>query len=199
MLEIPDTPTDAWRNLIQADPPKRAEPSRDTDEAIDEQPSLAQLLPPSHVLLGLEVANRDELFEQLSRSFEALCGVPAAIVSAGLTSREALGSTGLGQGLAVPHGHIEDLRRPVALYVRLAMPIPFDAPDGGPVGDVVALLVPQWADSAHLHLLADVAQYFCDHHFREQLHACEDAAAVCRLFNGRDALEQAARGDQRLA
>src|SRR6201999_4509655 len=62
----------------------------------------------------------------------------------------------------------------------------------------VALLVPQWADSAHLHLLAEVAQCFCDHHFRDRLHECEDAAAVCRLFNGRETLEQAARGDRRL-
>jgi PTS system nitrogen regulatory IIA component len=198
VLEIPDTPSDAWRNLIQADPPKRAEAVRETDEADAQTPSLAQLLPQDHVLLGLQAADREALFAQLSQSFEALCGVPAATVTAALASREALGSTGLGQGLAVPHGHMERIPRPVAMYVRLAAPIPFDAPDGQPVSDVVALLVPQWADSAHLHLLADVAQSFCDQHFREQLHGCADAAAVCRLFNGRDAFDHAAQGDQRL-
>jgi PTS system nitrogen regulatory IIA component len=168
------------------------------ENIIPAQPSLAQLLPASHVLLGLPVANREQLFAHLSQSFETLCRVPADVVTAGLTAREALGSTGLGRGIAVPHGHIENLAQPVAIYARLAEPIAFDAPDAQPVGDIVALLVPQWADSAHLHLLAEVAQCFCDHHFRDRLHECEDAAAVCRLFNGRETLEQAARGDRRL-
>jgi nitrogen PTS system EIIA component len=169
------------------------------ENIIPTQPSLAQLLPASHVLLGLRVANREQLFAHLSQSFQTLCRVPADIVTAGLTAREALGSTGLGRGVAVPHGHIEPLAQPVAIYARLAEPIAFDAPDAQPVGDIVALLVPQWADSAHLHLLAEVAQCFCDHHFRDRLHECADADAVCRLFNGRETLEHAARGDRRLA
>ncbi|CAB3752120.1 PTS sugar transporter subunit IIA [Paraburkholderia humisilvae] len=173
-----------------------AEPSIET--LIPAQPSLAQLLPASHVLLSLRVDDREQLFTQLSHTFETLCDVPAGTVTAGLTSREALGSTGLGQGVAVPHGHIEDLARPVAIYARLAEPIAFDAPDGQPVSDIVALLVPQWADSAHLHLLAEVAECFCDHQFRDRLHECADADAVCRLFNGRATLEHAARGDRRL-
>ncbi|MDQ7978924.1 PTS sugar transporter subunit IIA [Paraburkholderia sp. SARCC-3016] len=168
------------------------------ENIIPAQPSLAQLLPASHVLLGLPVADREQLFAQLSRSFETLCHVPAEIVMAALTAREALGSTGLGRGVAVPHGHIENLAQPVAIYARLAEPIAFDAPDAQPVGDIVALLVPQWADSAHLHLLAEVAQCFCDHHFRERLHECENAAAVCRLFDGRETLEHAARGGRPL-
>jgi PTS system nitrogen regulatory IIA component len=109
-------------------------------------------------------------------------GLPAATVIAALEAREALGSTALGQGVAVPHGQIKGLRRAMTLYIRPAIPIAFDAPDGNPVTDVVVLLVPEWANSTHLHLLADVAQRFCDHHFREQLHACVDAQAVCQLF-----------------
>jgi PTS system nitrogen regulatory IIA component len=103
-------------------------------------------------------------------------------VTAGLAAREALGSTGLGQGVAVPHGQIKGLREAMVLYVRPATPIAFDAPDGKPVSDIVALLVPKWANTTHLRLLADVAERFCDHQFREQLHACGDAHAVCQLF-----------------
>jgi nitrogen PTS system EIIA component len=124
---------------------------------------------------------------RLGRISEQRFGVPAATVSAGLEAREALGSTALGQGLAVPHGRIKALRRAMALYVRPATPIPFDAPDGNPVTDVVVLLVPEWAYATHLHLLADVAQRFCDHHFRERLHACADAQAVCQLYASYDA------------
>ncbi|HVE10136.1 MAG TPA: PTS sugar transporter subunit IIA [Paraburkholderia sp.] len=187
VMEMPDAPTDAWRKLMQSDAAQREEPPRKKAAAAGggEPQRLAQLLPASHVLLGVRVADREALFEQLSRSFEALCDVPAATVTAGLVSREALGSTGLGRGLAVPHGHIEDIPQPEAIYVRLAEPIAFDAPDGQPVSDVVALLVPQWADSAHLHLLADVAQCFCDHEFREQLQRCATPEQVCRLFGSR--------------
>jgi PTS system nitrogen regulatory IIA component len=108
-------------------------------------------------------------------------------VTAALAAREALGSTGLGQGVAVPHGQIKGLREAMVLYVRPAAPIAFDAPDGKPVSDIVALLVPKWANTTHLRLLADVAERFCDHEFREQLHACDDAHAVCRLFVEYDA------------
>jgi PTS system nitrogen regulatory IIA component len=123
---------------------------------------------------------------QLGRFCEQRFGLSAATVIAGLKAREALGSTGLVQGGAVPHGQIKGLRRAMALYIRPATPILFDAPDGNPVADVVVLLVPEWANTTHLHLLADVAQRFCDHHFREQLHACVDAQAVCQLFAGYD-------------
>jgi nitrogen PTS system EIIA component len=201
VMEMPDTPTDAWRSLMRADASQREQPAREHRNGEPgepgEPPRLTQLLPASHVLLGLRAASRDDLFEQLSRSFEALCEVPAATVIAGLASREALGSTGLGRGLAVPHGHIEGIPRPVAIYARLAEPIAFEAPDGLPVSDVVALLVPQWADSAHLHLLADVAQCFCDHEFREQLERCTAPEAVCRLFRSRAAQESAGGSEQR--
>jgi PTS system nitrogen regulatory IIA component len=120
----------------------------------------------------------------LGRFCEQRFGLPAATVIAGLEARESLGSTALGQGVAVPHGRIKGLRRAITLYVRPTTPIPFDAPDGNPVGDVVVLLVPETANSTHLHLLADVAQRFCDHHFREQLHPCVDAQAVRQLFVG---------------
>jgi nitrogen PTS system EIIA component len=198
VMEVPDAPTDAWRSLMQADASKRAEPRRESSALDADQQRLAPLLPASHVLLGVRAANREALFDQLSHSFETLCGVSAGIVTAGLASREALGSTGLGRGLAVPHGHIEGIPRPEAMYVRLAEPIAFGAPDGVPVSDVVALLVPQWADSAHLHLLAEVAQCFCDHQFREQLHRCTEPEAVCQLFSSRAALEHAAHVDARL-
>jgi nitrogen PTS system EIIA component len=184
LFEIPDAPTDAWRDLMHPASPPCADAAGQPDEMAAGQDTLAQLLSPDHVLLGLDVASRESLFVQLGRFCEQRYGLPAATVIAGLEAREALGSTGLGQGVAVPHGQIKGLRRAMTLYVRPATPIPFDAPDGNPVSDVVVLLVPEWANSTHLHLLADVAQRFCDHCFREQLHACFDAQAVCQLFAG---------------
>jgi PTS system nitrogen regulatory IIA component len=186
LFEVPDTPTDAWRDLMNPASPPGADPATQPDEMAAGEDSIAQLLSRDQVLLGLDVANRASLFVQLGHFCEQRFGLPAATVIAGLEAREALGSTGLGQGVAVPHGQIKGLRRAMALYVRPATPIPFDAPDGNPVADVVVLLVPEWANTTHLHLLADVAQRFCDHHFRERLHACVDAQAVCQLFVGYD-------------
>ncbi|MFM0256714.1 PTS sugar transporter subunit IIA [Paraburkholderia sediminicola] len=190
LLEIPDAPTDAWRDLMDGEPLSRA----GGVEAAENGAALAQLLSPHHVLLGLDVADRETLFAQFGRFFEQHYGLPATTVTAGLTAREALGSTGLGQSVAVPHGQIRTLRRAMAFYVRPAKPIPFDAPDGKPVSDVVILLVPEWANNTHLRLLADVAQRFCDHRFRALLHGCLDPRAVCQLFACYEEADGAGRG-----
>lgn len=182
LFEVPHAPTEAWRDLMHPASPPGVDLAGRVDDMASGNDTLAQLLVPDHVLLGLDVTSRESLFVHLGRFSEQRFGLPEATVIAGLEARESLGSTALGQGVAVPHGQIEGLRRPVALYVSPKTPIPFDAPDANPVGDVVVLLVPESATSMHLHLLADVAQRFCDHQFREQLHACIDAEAVCRLF-----------------
>jgi PTS system nitrogen regulatory IIA component len=182
LFEVPDAPTNAWRDLMHPASSPCADPADQPDEMAAGTDTIAQLLTQDHVLLGMDVASRESLFVQVGRLCEQRFGLAAATVIAGLEAREALGSTALGQGVAVPHGQIKGLRRAMTLYVRPATPIAFDAPDGNPVTDVVVLLVPEWANSTHLHLLADVAQRFCDHHFREQLHDCVDAQAVCQLF-----------------
>jgi PTS system nitrogen regulatory IIA component len=191
LFEIPPAPTGAWRDLMHGAPQTRAGSPGQPVGAATAGPTIAGLLSADHVLLGLDVASPDALFAELGSFLEQRYRLPGAIVTTGLAEREALGSTGLGQGVAVPHGHIDGLGQAMVLYVRPATPIPFDAPDGNPVSDVVVLLVPAWADSTHLHLLAEVAQRFCDHHFREQLRACLDARAVCKLFAGYDALDDA--------
>ncbi|MFM0736596.1 PTS sugar transporter subunit IIA [Paraburkholderia xenovorans] len=194
LLEIPDAPTDAWRDLMNGETLPRADLPIERVETAEKGGTLAQLLSPQHVLLGLDAVDRETLFAQFGRFFEQHHGLSATSVTEGLTAREALGSTGLGQGVAVPHGQIRALRHAMAFYVRPVIPIPFDAPDGKPVSDVVVLLVPEWANSTHLRLLADVAQRFCDHEFRELLHGCLDAGAVCQLFSSYEEADRTERG-----
>lgn len=182
LFEIPHAPTEAWRDLMHPASSQSAAPAGQLDETASGNDSIADLLAQDHVLLGVDVASRELLFVHIGRFCQQRFGLPAQMVIAGLEAREALGSTALGQGVAVPHGQIKGLRRAITLYVRPATPIPFDSPDGHPVSDVIVLLVPESANGTHLHLLADVAQHFCDHHFREQLHACADAQAVRQLF-----------------
>ena len=200
LLEVPEAPTDAWRRLMHPGAwhavanvgPRglREEGSRDKD-------TIAHRLIADHVLLGVEAADRQSLFARLGEFLAHRYELEAASVVAGLAAREALGSTALGQGVAVPHGQIKGLQEALVLYVRPVVPIPFDAPDGIPVSDMVVLFVPEWANMTHLHLLAEVAERFCDHRFREQLHACADPHAVCALFAAFEARDTAERAGHR--
>ena len=192
LLEVPEAPTDAWNKLMHPETPSADSHGLRRDPPVAKN-TIAHLLVEQHVLLGLEITDRESLFAQLGQFIEQRYGLPAAAVMAGLARREALGSTALGQGLAVPHGQIEGLQDALVFYVRPAMPIPFDAPDGKPVSDLVVLFVPAWANLTHLHLLAEVAERFCDQRFREQLHACADPHAVCRLFADFEARDIAER------
>jgi nitrogen PTS system EIIA component len=188
LFEIPDTPTDGWRDLLRstswAQAANALRPVKPAVQASDERDeTLDRLLAADNVLLDADVADRDALFARLGAFCETHHGVAARQVIDGLDAREALGSTGLGQGVAVPHSQIAGLFAPVVMYVRPAVPLDFDAPDAKPVSDVIALFVPEGANTMHLNLLADVAQRFCDQHFRERLHACGSAREVCRLFS----------------
>ncbi|WP_232458849.1 PTS sugar transporter subunit IIA [Burkholderia ubonensis] len=193
LLEVPEMPTDAWSKVMRADAPHPDSHAPHHTEPAGGN-TIADLLVENHVLLGLDVADRESLFACLAQFLEQHHGLAAASVIAGLAAREAMGSTALGQGVAVPHGQIKGLQEPLVLYVRPALPIPFDAPDGKPVSDLVALFVPEWANMTHLHLLAEVAERFCDQRFRDQLHVCENARAVCRLFVDFAAMDAIERG-----
>ena len=101
--------------------------------------------------------------------FENHHGIARSQVFDSLFAREKLGSTGLGQGVAIPHGRIKGLKEAVGAFVRLAQPVPFDAPDGQPVSLVFVLLVPEQATEQHLQILSELAQMFSDKALREAM------------------------------
>jgi len=146
-------------------------------------PTIADLLRTEDVLLDLDVSCKSQLFEELGAHFERQHGMPREWVVLSLSRREQVGSTGLGEGVAVPHARIKDLFRIQLAYVRLQAPIPFDAPDGKPVSDILVLLVPKEATEAHLSVLAEATQMFSSSAFRESLHACNQAWEVRQLFS----------------
>jgi PTS system nitrogen regulatory IIA component len=130
---------------------------------------ISRLLPASNVLLDLPASSKKRAFEQAGLLFENNQGVARAKVFDSLFARERLGSTGLGQGVAIPHGRIKGLKEAVAAFVRVAEPIPFDAPDGQPVSVMIFLLVPEQASQAHLDVLSELAQMLSDTAFRQSL------------------------------
>jgi nitrogen PTS system EIIA component len=144
---------------------------------------IAQLLPESNILLDLEATSKKRLFEQVGQLFEDRAQLARSIVFDSLFARERLGSTGLGQGIAIPHGRIKGLERALAAFVRPRQPIPFDAPDGKPVGQVFVLLVPEHATEEHLQLLSELAGMFSERAFRERLASASDSASLHRLFS----------------
>jgi PTS system nitrogen regulatory IIA component len=130
---------------------------------------ISRLLPASNVLLDLPASSKKRAFEQAGLLFENNQGVARAKVFDSLFARERLGSTGLGQGVAIPHGRIKGLKEAIAAFVRVAEPVPFDAPDGQPVSVMIFLLVPEQASQAHLDLLSELAQMLSDKAFRQSL------------------------------
>ena len=106
---------------------------------------LANLLTPSHVLAHVDVTSKKRAFEEAGLLFENLHGMSRAQVTDSLFSRERLGSTGLGHGVAIPHGRIKGLKAPLAAVFQLSQGIGFDAPDEKPVNLLIFLLVPEAA------------------------------------------------------
>src|SRR3954463_11622575 len=143
---------------------------------------VGKLLAPSHVLLDLPVSSKKRLFEQAGLLFENHDGIGKSVVFDSLFAREKLGSTGLGQGVAIPHGRIKGLKDALCAFLRLAQPVPFDAPDANPVSLVFVLLVPEQATEKHLQILSELAQIFSDKAQREAMAQAPDAAALHKLI-----------------
>jgi len=120
--------------------------------------SLAQHLDPHHVLVGCDVTSKKRLFEEIGFLFERTMNLPRTTIADSLFARERLGSTGLGCGVAIPHGRIKGLKTPQLAAVQLKEAIGFDAIDGVPVELFFILLVPENATQEHLDLLAELAQ-----------------------------------------
>lgn len=130
---------------------------------------LTRLLSPEKVVVDLAVTSKKRLFEQMGLLFENLHGIERGRVFDSLFARERLGSTGLGDGVAIPHGRIKGLREAQAAVVRLSTPIPFDAPDGKPVSLLIFLLVPEHSTDEHLETLSEVAEMLSDRSMRQML------------------------------
>jgi PTS system nitrogen regulatory IIA component len=143
---------------------------------------IAALLPVANVLVDADLGSKKRVFEQVGLLVENQNRVARSTVFDSLFARERLGSTGLGQGVAIPHGRIKGLRDAIGVFVRTRSAIPFDAPDGQPVSLIFALLVPERATDLHLEILGQLAEAFSDRVLRERLAAAGTAGEVHQLF-----------------
>ena len=143
---------------------------------------LSSILPVTHVLVGVEATSKKRAFEEAGFLFEQLHNLNRAMVTDSLFARERLGSTGLGHGVAIPHGRIKGLKSPMAAVFQLAQPIGFDAPDEQLVDFLIFLLVPEAATQKHLEILSEIAELLSDAILREQLKTTQDSAVLHGLI-----------------
>lgn len=143
---------------------------------------LSRILPAGNVVLDMLATSKKRAFEQAGLLFENHHGLARSLVFDSLFARERLGSTALGQGVAVPHGRVKGLEHAIAAFIRLAEPVNFDAPDGQPVTILLCLLVPEHATQQHLDILAELAQLMSNKALREALSTETDQTKVFQML-----------------
>ncbi|TCT08175.1 PTS IIA-like nitrogen regulatory protein PtsN [Aquabacter spiritensis] len=143
---------------------------------------LADLLAPDAVFPSLRASSKKQALQELAHHAAALVGRDQREIFETLLQRERLGSTGVGSGIAIPHGKLPKLERLFGAFARLEKPIDFEALDGEPVDLVFLLLAPEAAGADHLKALARVARMLRDPAIAEKLRATRDAAAIHTLL-----------------
>lgn len=144
---------------------------------------IADILSAERVSLGHTFTSKKKALEELSQLLaRGVEGVTAADILASLSAREKLGSTGLGHGVAIPHGRIAGVNDSVGAFMRLKHPLDYEAHDGHPVDLIFGLLVPQGATEAHLKHLAAIAEMFSDESFCKKAREAADDQTLFRLI-----------------
>jgi len=144
---------------------------------------ITQILPVSNIIVDLDASSKKRVFEQAGLLFENTLHIAQSKVFDSLFVREKLGSTGLGQGVAIPHGRIKGLSKAAAAFFRMKEPILFEAPDGKPVNLICILLVPEKATDQHLQILSELAQMFSVKSFRESLLTSKDNEETYQIIS----------------
>jgi PTS system nitrogen regulatory IIA component len=153
---------------------------------------LSDFISPDSVVASLKAKSKKQLLQDLSVRAARLTGHSERDIFDVLLQRERLGSTGLGHGIAIPHGKVQGLKRIVGLFARLAEPVDFDAVDGDPVDIVFLLLAPEGAGADHLKALARISRLLREGSAVEKLRASKDAAALYALLTENEASSHAA-------
>lgn len=140
---------------------------------------ISEFVSPSDVAIDVRADNKQQLLRDMSARVAALAGLKAEDVATAIARREELGSTGIGDGVAIPHTRLKTIKRPYAAVAKLRHPIPFDAIDGNDVDIVVLMLLPDTADADQLVALAAVARRLKG---RDALLRMRDATTAAELY-----------------
>lgn len=143
---------------------------------------IADLIAPEGVVAKLRVTSKKQALQELAKRAADMTGEPERHIFEVLIERERLGTTGVGNGIAIPHGKLPGLDRLYGLFARLERPIDFDAIDEQPVDLICLLLAPETAGADHLKALARVSRLLRDAAVCEKLRGSDKAEAIYALL-----------------
>jgi PTS system nitrogen regulatory IIA component len=143
---------------------------------------VADLLSPAGVIPNLRVTSKKQALQELARRAADLSGASERAIFDVLLERERLGTTGVGNGIAIPHGKLPGLTRLYGMFARLEQPIPFEAIDEQPVDLIFLLLAPEGAGADHLKALARVSRLLRDRGICDKLRGTDKADAIYALL-----------------
>ena len=141
------------------------------------------LLSPSDIVLGVRSADKTALVRQLAGRLATRLGLDPEEILGVIVRREALGSTGVGDGIAIPHARLDRLSRPAGALAVLAQPLDFDAIDGRPVDIVFLLLLPAVSQGEQLNVLSRIARTLREPELRHELRRARGADAAYRILS----------------
>lgn len=143
---------------------------------------LNDLLKPEGVLPSLKAQSKKQVIQELAEHAARVTGLPEREIFDTILQRERLGSTGVGQGVAIPHGKLKSIPHLTGVFARLARPVDFDSLDDQPVDLVFLLLAPEGAGADHLKALARIARVLRDGEVAKKLRGTNDAAGLYSLL-----------------
>ncbi len=143
---------------------------------------MTDLIGSGSVVANLRVNSKKQALQELAKRAAELTAQPERAIFDVLIERERLGTTGVGNGIAIPHGKLPDLDRLYALFARLETPIDFDAIDERPIDLICVLLAPETEGADHLKALARVSRLLLDHATCEKLRCSNSADAIHTLL-----------------
>lgn len=143
---------------------------------------IVDLLTPDAVLPTLKTQGKKQLLQELSEHAARLTGIPERRIFETLVERERLGSTGMGQGIAIPHGRLAGLSKITGLFARLDSPVSYDSVDNQPVDLVFLLLAPESSGADHLKALARVSRLLRNQPTCDKLRASTKAEVLYALL-----------------
>jgi PTS system nitrogen regulatory IIA component len=144
--------------------------------------TMRELVSPKAVAAALPSASKKDVLQNIAVAAAAQFGIDAQAVFDVLWERERLGTTGVGQGIAIPHGRVAGLDKVCGFFARLAQPVAFESIDDKPVDLVFLILAPEAAGADHLHALATVSRLLREPKLCEQLRGAKDEAALYRIL-----------------
>ena len=144
---------------------------------------LTDLVAPNAIIPALKVNGKKQILQELAVRAAELCGQSERTILETLQQREKLGSTGVGNGIAIPHGKLVNIHSIVGIFARLEQPVDFEALDDQPVDLVFLLLAPEGAGADHLKALSRIARVLRDHDLVAKLRATDSASAIYAFLN----------------